>query len=518
MSKNQNTSTGNSKPKAFLMILDGYGLRYRKEGNAVKLAHTPYLNTLFPDPPQGTLNASGREVGLPRGLMGNSEVGHLNLGAGRIVYQLITRIDLSIQNGEFYKNQVLLDSINYAKNHNVPWHLLGLVSDGGVHSSLNHLYALLRLAKENDLKEVYLHAFTDGRDTPPYSGAEFIRQVTDKMEEIGVGKIASICGRYWGMDRDHRWDRVEKAYRMFTSGEGKTFAHPFEAVADSYRQKITDEFIEPSVIAEDSELFRPIRSGDGVLFFNFRADRARELTWTLNEKKMEHFEHQPLDLHFTTLTSYHEDFNYPVAFPPEKLKNILGEIISKAGLKQFRTAETEKYAHVTFFFNGGIDTPFHNEDRLLITSPSVRTYDLQPEMNAELVTRHVLEVIEEDYSFILLNFANPDMVGHTGNLQAVIKALEALDPMVESIIEKAKKYGFTVLVTADHGNCEMMIDSDGGPHTAHTTNRVPLAIIKPDGNKPPLHQHGILADVAPTVLSILKLEIPDDMTGKNLIV
>ena len=503
--------------KVFLIILDGYGMRYEEEGNAVKLAHTPYLDNLFPDPPQATLGASGLVVGLPKGLMGNSEVGHLNLGAGRIVYQDISRIDRAIKSGEFFDNPALKGSVHYVKQNSAAWHLIGLVSDGGVHSSLEHLYALLEMARRNGLERVYLHALTDGRDTPPHSGVEFIWQVEEKIRELGVGRIASVCGRYWGMDRDHRWERVERAYRMLTEGEGLKFESPIEAMADLYKRNITDEFIEPSVITENGQPVATLKDGDAVMFFNFRADRAREITWALIETEFDSFKRNSLKLHYTTMTEYHADLKLPVAFPPVRMKNILGEIISEAGLKQLRTAETEKYAHVTFFFNGGVEEPFVNEDRTMIASPKVATYDLQPEMSAHVVAERMLEKLDEGYSFILLNFANPDMVGHTGVLEAATRALETIDGLVEKLVRKAVRNGYTVIVTADHGNCEQMVDADGAPHTAHTTNRVPLALILPDRKRPALRQNGILADIAPTILELMGMEKPDEMDGKSLI-
>jgi len=361
--------------KVFLLILDGYGLRNEVEGNTVKLANTPYLHELFADPIQGSLSASGLDVGLPAGLMGNSEVGHLNLGAGRVVYQEIARIDREISTGNFFNNPVLRASVESAASDGSSWHLMGLVSDGGVHSSLNHLYALLELAKRAGAKQVFLHAFTDGRDTPPHSAVEYIRKVEQKMREIGVGKVATVSGRYWGMDRDQRWTRIERAYRMLTSGEGLKFGSAEEAISDSYRREVTDEFIEPSVITDNGTPVATIQSGDSVMFFNFRADRARELTMALTNAEFPHFERQNLDLHYTTMTQYHADFRHPIAFLPHHLANILAETIADAGLKQFRIAETEKYAHVTFFFNGGSETPFPGEERALIPSPKVATYE-----------------------------------------------------------------------------------------------------------------------------------------------
>ncbi len=504
------------KQKVFLIILDGYGLREAADGNAVKLAKTPFLHEILDREMQASLSASGLDVGLPAGLMGNSEVGHLNLGAGRIVYQEITRIDRSIETGEFFDNPVLRASAEHAHRNGTAWHLMGLVSDGGVHSSLEHLYALLELARKMGLERVYLHALTDGRDTSPRSGVGFLKQVDARMRELKVGRIATVCGRYWGMDRDKRWERVERAYRMLTEGEGLRFPSAPEAVEDSYRRKVTDEFIEPSVIVEDGRPVATISDGDAVLFFNFRSDRAREITWALTEPEFPHFSQQRLNLHYTTMTLYHADLKLPVVFPHHRIRNVLGEVLSEAGLRRFRIAETEKYAHVTFFFNGGEENPFKGEERLLINSPKVPTYDLQPEMSAPEVAERALEALDRDYAFVLLNFANPDMVGHTGVLDAAIKALETLDPLVHRLVDKALGKGYAVLMTSDHGNCELMIEPDGEPNTAHTTNRVPLALLLPDGTRPELRQGGILADVAPTTLRLMGLPQPPEMEGQSL--
>lgn len=504
--------------KAFLIILDGYGLRDQRADNAVKLANTPFLHEIVNSDPSTMLSASGSDVGLPTGQMGNSEVGHLNLGAGRIVYQDITRINNAIANNEFQSNPVIQESIKHAVHNDSSWHLIGLVSDGGVHSSLNHLYALLETASLLGCHNVFLHAFTDGRDTPPHSAIEFIHQVEAEMKRIGVGKIATVCGRYWGMDRDKRWERLQRAYKMLIAGEGLRYPRAENAVLNSYDNKITDEFIEPSVITENSSPIATIKENDSVFFFNFRADRAREISLALTDSKFEFFKSEKLKIHYSTLTRYREDFSFPVAFPPVHLNNILGEVISKAGLKQFRIAETEKYAHVTFFFNGGEEIPFPGETRLLVPSPKVATYDLQPEMSAPEVAEQALQALSDNYSFILLNFANPDMVGHTGILEAVISALETLNPLIEILVEKAQSQGYTTLITADHGNCEMMKDHNGEPHTAHTTNPVNLTVIAPGKQPLPLRSGGILADVAPTILDILGLLKPDEMTGRSLLV
>jgi len=505
----------NHKNKIFLIILDGFGINPKFDANAVHLANTPFLKSMYSRYSWTTLRSSGTSVGLPEGLMGNSEVGHLNIGAGRIVNQDITRIDEAIQDGSFFENSAIQNSIRHARDYNTPWHLIGLVSDGGVHSSLDHLYALLELAKSEEIDRVYLHALLDGRDTSPTAGVEYIRQVEDRMANIGVGKIVSVCGRYWAMDRDRRWDRVEDAYHMLTAGEGEKFRSADEAIQASYLKHVTDEFVKPSVIVGgNGKPVSILRRGDAVMFFNFRADRARELTVALTSPEFREFRTENLNLHFSTMTQYRYDFDFPVAFGPEQLEKILAEVLSSNSLKQLRIAETEKYAHVTFFFNGGEDTAFPGEDRELIPSPKVATYDLKPEMSAPEVTQKVIESLEKDYSFILLNFANPDMVGHTGVQTAIIEALEVLDSLVEKLVKKALGRGFKVLLTSDHGNCEQMIDDDGEPHTAHTTNRVPFILFDPTTE---LRSDGILADVAPTILKLLGIEQPVEMTGKSLI-
>ncbi len=506
-----------NKKKVFLLILDGYGLREDRNGNAVKLANTPFLHEMLEKYPWTKLSASGLDVGLPIGQMGNSEVGHLNIGAGRIVYQEITRIDRSIETGEFNKNPALIDCVKFANKNSVALHLMGLVSDGGVHSSLDHLYALLQLAKEYGLKRVYIHAFMDGRDTPPQSGIQHIRALQAKIQEIGIGRIATVAGRYWAMDRDKNWDRIEKAYKALVMGEGLPFSSAEEAVLASYQSGKSDEFIEPSVVLNGGKPTAQICSGDAILFFNFRADRAREITLALTDPSFKEFETIPLNPNYTTLTSYDVRFDFPVAFPPHKLKNILAGVLAESGLTQFHIAETEKYAHVTFFFNGGEEPPFKGETRSLVASPKVATYDMQPEMSALGVAERALDALEENYSFILLNFANPDMVGHTGSLDAVIQALEALDPLVKRLVEKSSAEGYTTFITADHGNCEQMYDENGGPFTSHTTNLVPFVVVTPDGSTVRLRNEGILADIAPTILKIIGLPQPEEMEGKSLL-
>ncbi len=515
---NENIEIMQDKKSAFLIILDGYGLRDDTTGNGVKLANTPFLHGLLEKYPWTKLSASGRDVGLPDGQMGNSEVGHLNIGAGRIVFQEITRIDKAIEMGEFFENTPLNDCMKHATGDKRALHLLGLVSDGGVHSSLDHLFALLKLARREGVSRVFIHAFMDGRDTPPQSGIDHIEALQAKIDEIGVGKIATVTGRYWAMDRDKRWERIEKAYRAMVYGEGLRFDSAEEAVNDSYRRDVTDEFIEPSVIFEGDAPVAVMNPGDSMFFFNFRADRAREITRALADPTFAEFEVKPLNPNYTTMTRYHEKFEFPVAFMPHSMENLLADVIADGGMTQFRIAETEKYAHVTYFFNGGEETPVKGETRSMVASPKVATYDLQPEMSAEGVASRAMDALDEDYSFILLNFANPDMVGHTGSLEAVINALEALEPLVEKLVEKSIANGFTTLITADHGNCEQMFDENGGPFTSHTTNLVPFVVITPDGAKVMLRDSGILADIAPTVLKILGLQQPKEMEGKSLLI
>jgi len=520
-----------------LLVMDGYGINHKKEGNAVALAKKPNLDRFFASYPNTVLGASGLDVGLPEGQMGNSEVGHLNFGAGRIVYQEITRIDKAIEDGSFFKNEVLLEAMDKVKENNSSLHLMGLVSDGGVHSSLNHLYALLRLAKDKGIKKVYVHAFMDGRDTSPTGGKDYIGVVLDKFREYGVGKLSTVVGRYYAMDRDKRWERVEKAYRAMVFGEGELTAEPVKAIKESYQNEVTDEFIKPIVVSEDGNpLSGRIKDGDYGIFFNFRADRARQLSYVLSEKNFKEFDkgNNP-SIRLATMTQYDEKLKTPVAFSPVKLKNILAEVLSCKGLRQLRIAETEKYAHVTFFFNGGEETPFDGEDRILIRSPKVPTYDLKPEMSAYEVTERVIkEILSRKYDFILLNYANPDMVGHTGVLEVAIKAIEAVDDCVGKVVEAVQKVGGTALVTADHGNAEMMVDyNTGEPFTAHTTNLVPFILVKADKSstarrddfirerirrKGKLREKGILADVAPTILYLMGIPKPEEMDGQNLII
>lgn len=504
-----------------LLVMDGYGLSPQKEGNAIALAEKPHLDEIFAKYPYTTLGASGLDVGLPEGQMGNSEVGHLNLGAGRVVYQEITRIDKAIEEKAFFENPVLVAGMETVKQRDASLHLLGLVSDGCVHSSLNHLYALLKLAKERNVKKVFVHAFLDGRDTSPTAGAGYIQELQNKFKELGVGRLATVAGRYYAMDRDKRWDRVEKAYRTIVNGEGTQTNDVISAINKSYTENVTDEFMLPMAVAgNDNPQNGRIKKGDMGIFFNFRADRARELSYALTDPDFKEFSRSDnLTIDLINLTLYDEKLKCKIAFPPIKLSNILGEVLGREGKKQLRIAETEKYAHVTFFFNGGVEKPFEGEDRILIHSPKVATYDLKPEMNALEVTERVIREIKSNkYDFILLNYANPDMVGHTGVLSAAIKAIEAVDRCVGEVIAAVREVNGIALVTGDHGNAEKMIDPGNGEvFTAHTTNRVPFALVMKDF-KGKLRENGKLADIAPTILHLMNTEKPEEMEGENLII
>ncbi len=507
-----------------LIIMDGWGWREESQGNAVRLAGTPHLDALKENYPFTLIRASGEAVGLPQGQMGNSEVGHLNIGAGRIVYQDLTRINLAIKDGSFFENEVLKEAFARARATNGKVHLLGLVSDGGVHSHLQHLFALLEFARREGLCErVYVHAFTDGRDTPPTSGIDYIKALVKKMQELSCGKVASVSGRYYAMDRDKRWERTALAYRALVLGEGLKAPDPVEAVREAYARGETDEFIKPTVICVNDKPVATISDGDVVIFFNFRADRARQLTLALTKEDFQAFEREkwPKLAYFVCMTLYDETFNLPVAFPPLHLKNIWGEVVSKAKLHQLRIAETEKYAHVTYFFNGGEEEPFPLEDRKLIPSPrEVPTYDLKPEMSAYEVTEEVVKRIKSGrYQFIVMNYANGDMVGHTGILEAAVKAVKVVDECVGRVIAVWRKYmdGAPAIVTSDHGNCEQMVDPETGePFTAHTANPVPLYLID-DRFKGQRLKEGILGDIAPTGLYLMGLEIPTEMTGTVLL-
>ena len=502
-----------------LMILDGFGENKEEKANAVKIANTPNIDKLMKTCPTTDIHTSGLDVGLPEGQMGNSEVGHTNIGAGRIVYQELTRITKSIEEGDFFTNEEFIAAIENCKKYNSKLHIMGLLSNGGVHSHIRHLFGLLELAKRRDFEDVYVHCFMDGRDTAPSSGESFISELEEKMKEKGVGKIATITGRFYAMDRDKRWQRVEKAYNALVRGEGEKATSTIGAVESSYQKEIFDEFIEPTVIVNGETPVATIGKHDSVIFFNYRPDRAREITRTLVDKEFNEFEvEKDLDLYYVCMTSYDETMpNVHIAFKKEELKNTFGEYISKHGLTQLRIAETEKYAHVTFFFNGGEEKQYPGEDRILVPSPKVETYDLKPEMSAYEVTDKVVEAINsKKYDCIILNYANPDMVGHTGVLEAAIKAIETIDECVGRVIEAVNNQDGVLLITADHGNAEQMIDyKTGEPHTAHTTNPVPLILVGMENAK---LREGRLADLAPTMLDIMNLEKPAEMTGESLII
>ena len=501
-----------------LMILDGFGINEKEEGNAVKLANTPNIDKLMKTCPTTTIYTSGLKVGLPDGQMGNSEVGHTNIGAGRIVYQELTKITKSIEDGDFFSNTEFNKAIENCKKYNSKMHIMGLLSDGGVHSHQRHLYGLLELAKRKGFEDVYVHCLMDGRDTPPASGEGYISKLEEKIKEKGIGKIASISGRFFAMDRDKRWQRIQKAYDAMVKGEGIKATSAIQAIESCYQKEIFDEFVEPTVIMNSDAPIATIGKHDSVIFFNFRPDRARELTRTLVDPEFNEFDtKRDLDLFFVCMTPYDETLpNVEVAFKKERLNNTLGEFISNKGLTQLRIAETEKYAHVTFFFNGGEEKQYPGEDRILVPSPKVETYDMQPEMSAEEVTNKVIEAINaEKYNVIILNYANPDMVGHTGNLEAAIKAVEKIDECVNRVVEVINKKNGVLLITADHGNSEQMIDyKTGEPHTAHTTNPVPLILVGKDDVR---LKEGKLADLAPTMLHLMGFEKPEEMTGNSII-
>ena len=506
------------KKLTMLMILDGFGENPKKEGNAVKLAKTPNIDRLMKEYPNTKIAASGLAVGLPEGQMGNSEVGHTNIGAGRIVYQELTRITKSIENGDFFSNEELVKAMETCKKNNSKLHILGLVSDGGVHSHIRHLFGLLEMAKRRDIEEVYVHCFLDGRDTPPASAESYIQELEEKMRKKGVGKIATVAGRFYGMDRDKRWNRIQKAYNAIVFGEGNKSSQVINAIESSYQKEVFDEFVEPTVITNGEKPVATIEDGDSVIFFNFRPDRAREITRAIVDKEFKEFETKKMNTYFVCFTNYDETMpNVHIAFKKEMIKNTLGEIVSKNGGKQLRIAETEKYAHVTFFFNGGEEKQYEGEDRILVPSPKVETYDMKPEMSAYEVTQKVVEAINsEKYNCIILNYANPDMVGHTGSLSAAIKAVEAVDECVGKVITAIESQKANLIITADHGNAEQMIDyKTGEPHTAHTTNLVPLILISERENVK--LREGKLADIAPTLLELMGLEKPKEMTGESLI-
>lgn len=500
-----------------LIILDGFGISDAVEGNAVRGAHTPHLDRLFRENPYTEISASGLDVGLPKGQMGNSEVGHLNIGAGRVVYQELTRISNSIAQGDFFRNASLVSAMSHVKRTGGRLHIMGLFSDGGVHSHCEHLYALLELTKREGLNEAYVHAFTDGRDTSPTSGIGFLREFEQKTQSLGIGAIASVSGRYYAMDRDQRWERVEKAYRVLTEGSEVGFESAAEIFEAGYEAGVTDEFIIPVSVFRDGKPLATIRSGDAVVFYNFRPDRAREITRAFVDREFRGFSRKRLDLHFVCMTQYDAHIeDVRIAFEPTFPSNTLGEYASKLGMRQLRIAETEKYAHVTFFFGGGIEQPYEGEDRILVDSPKVATYDLQPEMSAMIVADKLVEEIRRDvYDLIICNFANPDMVGHTGIYSAAVKAIEAVDVCLGKVCCALDEMGAGYIITADHGNSECMIDEEGHPMTAHTTNLVPFAVVGCGAYE--LRSGGKLSDIAPTILDLMGIEKPAEMTGVSLI-
>lgn len=503
-----------STSKALLIILDGYGLAENPEVSAIDQAHKPFIDSLFEDYPNSKLSASGKDVGLPDGQFGNSEVGHLNIGAGRIVPQELTRVNKAIEDGSFFENDVLSAAMEKTKK-NGRIHIMGLFSDGGVHSHNNHLFALLKLAKSSGLKDVYVHAFTDGRDTSPEGGVDYVKEFKQQAAEIGIGEIASVLGRYYAMDRDNRWERTKLAYDLLVHGEGEKFDDPEDALQSSYDDGITDEFVKPKLINDSPDSH--IQKGDVVIFYNIRGDRARQITRALTEENFDEFDvEQDLNLHYATFTSYDDDFTQvEVAYPPLDLKNTIGEVVSNRNLKQLRIAETEKYPHVTYFFNGGEEDPFEGEERILIPSPKVATYDLQPEMSAPEVTDSLCEQLKiEKFHLGILNYANPDMVGHTGDMEAAIDAVETIDEQLKKLIPVAIEHGYKILIIADHGNADCMIQEDGSPHTAHTTALVPAMIL--NESEVQRMRDGILADVAPTLLKLMRIPQPDEMTGSAL--
>ena len=501
--------------KTILLILDGWGIPEDENTSAIYHAKTPYIDSLYQNYPNATLLTHGMNVGLPDGQMGNSEVGHMNLGAGRIVYQDLAKINLAIKNNSLKDEQVLIDAFTYAKNNNKSVHFLGLLSDGGVHSHSNHLNGLISAADEFGLTQTYIHAFTDGRDVDPKSGINHITNLQDRLKKSNA-KLASVIGRYYAMDRDKRWERVAKAYNLLVNGEGTATDNIIKSITESYTNGITDEFIPPHVLLENGHNVATIQDDDVVIFFNFRTDRGRQLTNVLTQEDFPEQNMKKLNLQYTTMTNYDESFkNINVIFNKENIKDTLGDVLSKHGKTQIRIAETEKYPHVTFFFNGGREEHFENEKRILCPSPKVATYDMQPEMSSHDIAKAIIPEINKKHTdFICLNFANPDMVGHTGSMEAAIKSCEATDICTQQVIEAALKNDYTTIVIADHGNCEKMFNQDGSPNTAHTTNPVPIIVIDKDITAV---KHGILGDIAPTVLKLLGINQPESMTQKPLI-
>lgn len=508
--------------KVILIIMDGWGLGKKASADAIQHAKTPFVSSLYSKYPNTTLITCGEAVGLPEGQMGNSEVGHLNLGAGRIAYQELQRINVAIRDGSFSKNENLLKAIRFTKENKKPLHLLGLVSDGGVHSHINHLKAIIDICKTENLSDVFIHAFTDGRDCDPKSGLGFLKELQAHLEN-SVGKIASVSGRYYAMDRDKRWERIKFAYDAMVNGDGEKSSDAVRAIENSYSKNITDEFIKPTVIiTKDQQPVATIKEGDAVICFNFRTDRCREITQVLTQTDFPDHSMKKLSLHYTTMSEYDKTYkDVHVIFETDNLKNTLGEILEQQGLKQIRIAETEKYPHVSFFFSGGREKPFDGEKRIMIASAKVATYDLKPEMSAYEVTEALLpEINKSSADFICLNYANADMVGHTGVWEAAIKAVETVDSCVEKVVTAGLENGYTILLTADHGNSDYLINEDGTPNTAHTLNPVPLFIIDNDPEVNRMNgkiKSGKLADIAPTILTIMNLPIPEEMTGEVLI-
>ncbi|MRG84720.1 2,3-bisphosphoglycerate-independent phosphoglycerate mutase [Salinibacillus xinjiangensis] len=504
---------------AALIILDGFALRDEEKGNAVAQANTPNFDRYWNQFPHTQLQASGKAVGLPEGQMGNSEVGHLNIGAGRVVYQSLSRINLSIENQSFFENEQFNDVVEHVKNKDKALHIFGLLSDGGVHSHIEHLFAILKMAADKGLEKVYVHAFLDGRDVGPKSGSTYINQTEEKMKEYGVGQFATISGRYYAMDRDQRWERTKLAYRAMVYGEGPKFDNPHQVLEDSYDEEVFDEFVIPAVMVDDQgEPVATVQDEDAVIFYNFRPDRAVQMTKTFTNPDFEGFDlgdKAPKNVQFVMLTQYSDDIQANVAFGPNHLKNTIGEVVADQGLTQLRIAETEKFPHVTYFMSGGREQKFKSEDRILINSPKVATYDLKPEMSAYEVTDALVKDLDEgNHNLILLNFANPDMVGHSGKLEPTIKAIEAVDECLGRVVDKILEKGGHAIITADHGNSDEVVTLEGKPMTAHTTNPVPVIVTK-EGVE--LHDEGILGDLSPTLLDLLDVEKPIEMTGKSLI-
>jgi 2,3-bisphosphoglycerate-independent phosphoglycerate mutase len=502
-----------------LVILDGWGLGEKNACNAVECANKPNMDSFLEQYPHTSLSCAGEDVGLPEGQMGNSEVGHLNMGAGRVVYQELTRISRDIKNGGFFNNPVLLEAIDHVRDGDKALHLMGLLSDGGVHSHITHLFALLELARDQGLKQIFVHAFLDGRDVPPANAGEYIDALEEKLRLMEVGAVATVMGRYYAMDRDRRWERTARAYQALARGEGLPAASAAAAVEEGYRRGETDEFLQPTVVRDaGGQPVATVREGDAIIFFNFRPDRARQLTRAFVDEEFEYFDRVAHPgVHFTCMTLYDKTIKAPVAFRPRALVNTLGEVLSYHNLRQLRLAETEKYAHVTFFFNGGVEAPNPGEDRLLIPSPRVATYDLQPEMSAVEVTNAFLEKLEEKtYHVIIVNYANPDMVGHTGVMKAAVRAVETVDSCLGRLVGAVRRAGGTVIITADHGNADKMADEEGGPHTAHTTSQAPFILVDDMLRQVGLRS-GRLEDVAPTMLDIMGIGQPAEMTGQSLI-